>query len=271
MTPPDLSTAARELCNNRVRPAAMSPLPESLRPRDEPEAYRLQEMLHERLQESGFGRRAGFKIGCTTEVMQAFVGIDHPCAGGVMAETVQTDAASYPYDSFARIGVEAEIAVRLGTSLNAASAPHSRESVAAAVESCMASIELVDERYDDFRRFDMETLVADDFFNAGCVLGPERKDWQSLDLAAVTGRMRANGVEIGSGVGADILGHPLEALAWLANMRAERGLELQAGEFVTLGSVVQTHWVSPGDLIEVEVEGLGAAVVEFLATTTEDG
>ncbi|MDA0240427.1 MAG: fumarylacetoacetate hydrolase family protein [Proteobacteria bacterium] len=269
MTPPDLATAARELCNNRIRPVEMAPLPESLRPRDEPEAYRLQELLHQQLTNSGFGQRAGFKVGCTTKVMQTFMEIDHPCSGGVMSETVYKEYARCSYSGFARIGVEAEIAVRLGADLPARDTPYRREDVAAAVESCMASIELVDERYDDFRRFDIETLVADDFFNAGCVLGPECRDWRALDLGKIGGRMRADGREIGTGVGADILGHPFEALAWLANNRAEQGLGLTSGEFITLGSIVQTHWVSPGERINVEIEGLGSASVEFLASTAE--
>jgi 2-oxo-3-hexenedioate decarboxylase/2-keto-4-pentenoate hydratase len=53
------------------------------------------------------------------------------------------------------------------------------------------------------------------------------------------------------------MGHPLEALAWLANLRARLGLGLRAGEFVLLGSVVETRWVGAGDQVVVEIEGLG--------------
>ena len=81
--------------------------------------------------------------------------------------------------------------------------------------------------------------------------------------------MRVNGSEIGRGVGADILGHPLEALAWLANLLATQKRSIMAGEFVTLGRVVQTHWVTPGDVVEIEIEGLGPASVEFLASPLE--
>jgi 2-keto-4-pentenoate hydratase len=75
--------------------------------------------------------------------------------------------------------------------------------------------------------------------------------------------MAINGVEVGTGRGADILGHPLAALAWLANALAGRGRYLNAGEFVLLGSVVETRWVEPGDLVEIEIEGLGTALAEF--------
>jgi 2-keto-4-pentenoate hydratase len=52
-------------------------------------------------------------------------------------------------------------------------------------------------------------------------------------------------------------------LAWLANKLAERNRSLKAGQFITLGSIVTTYWVSPGDLIEVEMSGLGSIKINF--------
>ena len=75
--------------------------------------------------------------------------------------------------------------------------------------------------------------------------------------------MAIDGREIGRGVGGDIMGHPLEALAWLATMRAARGTPLRAGEFVLLGSVVATEWVERGAVVEVELDGLGVARAVF--------
>jgi 2-oxo-3-hexenedioate decarboxylase/2-keto-4-pentenoate hydratase len=59
------------------------------------------------------------------------------------------------------------------------------------------------------------------------------------------------------------MGHPLEALAWLASLRASLGLALRAGEFVLLGSVVETRWVSAGDDVVVALEGLGEVRATF--------
>ena len=54
------------------------------------------------------------------------------------------------------------------------------------------------------------------------------------------------------------MGHPLEALAWLANSRLRHGLDpLKAGEFVLLGSVVETKWLQAGDRVRIEIEKLG--------------
>jgi len=56
-----------------------------------------------------------------------------------------------------------------------------------------------------------------------------------------------------------VMGHPFNALAWLANSRARHGLDpLRAGELVLLGSLVQTKWLSAGARARVEIEELGA-------------
>ena len=75
--------------------------------------------------------------------------------------------------------------------------------------------------------------------------------------------MTVNGAEVGEGRGRDILGHPLEALTWLANLKAREGGGLATGEIVMLGSVVETKWLMRGDRVEVEIESLGRASVVF--------
>ena len=83
-------------------------------------------------------------------------------------------------------------------------------------------------------------------------------EWRDLDLAALSGAICINGTEVGRGNGGQIMGHPFEALAWLAHSRAARGMGLKQGEFVLLGSVVETKWLNAGDNARVEIESLGS-------------
>jgi len=127
----------------------------------------------------------------------------------------------------------------------------------------MAGMEIVDARYVDYTRLDTPTLIADDFFDAGVVLGEEHEDWQGIDLPTVGGVTRINGEEAGRGTGRDVMGHPFNALAWLANQRSRRGLSLAAGEFVFLGSVVETKWVTRGDHVVMDLDRLGRVEARF--------
>jgi 2-oxo-3-hexenedioate decarboxylase/2-keto-4-pentenoate hydratase len=107
------------------------------------------------------------------------------------------------------------------------------------------------------------TLVADDFFAAGCVLGNPVTRSASPDLLTVVGRARINGDEVGQGTGADVLGHPHHALAWLANHLAANDKSLRAGEIVLTGSLVKTAWLNAGDAVVMELEGLGRVEATF--------
>jgi 2-keto-4-pentenoate hydratase len=255
--------AATLLRDQRLARTPIERLPADCRPPDEPEGYAVQGVLHTLLAAAGLGPLAGHKIGCTTPVMQAFLGIENPCAGGILATTVHEAEARVPHGDYVRVGVECEIAVRLGGDLGPTGAPFDRARVAAAVEAVLAAMEIVDDRYRDYRTLDVPTLIADDFFNAGCVLGPPVTRWRDLDLPALTGVTRLNGREAGRGEGGAVMGHPFEALAWLANLRASLGLGLHAGEFVLLGSVVETRWVGLGDEVTVAIERLGEVRATF--------
>lgn len=261
MNDDNLTQAARIIAGRRVSHEAID-LPIALRPANEGDGYALQAAANGILSDSGLGKLVGHKIGCTTPVMQAFLGIHSPCSGEVFAATVAHERARLKHADFRRIGVECEIVVELARDITPAEAPFTRESIAETVGAVMAGIEIVDDRYADYKSFGVPSLIGDNFFNAGCVLGRPVRDWRRLDLAALKGRTLINGAEVGNGYGAMVLGHPLNALAWVANARAARGLGLKRGEFVFLGSLVETKWLSPGDHVRIEIEELGEAWLE---------
>jgi 2-oxo-3-hexenedioate decarboxylase/2-keto-4-pentenoate hydratase len=255
--------AAAQLCANRQQRTRLDRLPAELEPRDEAEAYAMQDALHPCLAGTGWGAVAGYKIGCTTPVMQRYLGIPNPCAGAIFASSVRQQHGRFRHADFVRVGVECEIAVLLRDDLSATATPVDRAMAARAVGACMAAIEIVDDRYVDYSTLGAPTLIADDFFGAGCVLGQPVPDFDPTRLAGARATMRIDDRTVGSGVGTDILGEPLDALVWLANNLAQRGQQLRAGEFVLLGSLVQTNWVAAGQSVAIDNDRLGGASAEF--------
>ena len=257
-----LARAARLIAERRLAREAID-LPEALKPTSENDGYVLQSLSNQLLAEKGLGALGGHKIGCTTPVMQAFLGIHAPCSGEVFAATVAHERAQLRSKDYRRLGIECEIAVELARDIAPEEAAFDRATIADAVGAVMAGIEIVDDRYADYRTLGVPSLIGDNFFNAGCVLGRPVRDWRRLDLAALKGRTLINGTEVGSGNGAMVLGHPLAALAWLANARAARGLGLKRGAFVFLGSLVETKWLSAGDQVRIEIDELGSVELQF--------
>ncbi len=255
-------TPARFLAQNRLERQCLSALSPTLRPVDESAAYAIQAQLHEELAPK-LGKISGHKIGCTTAVMQRFLNIPNPCAGGVFSNTIHQSGITIPHGVFVRPGVECEVVVLLQSDLPPIDKLYTEETVTDAVGAIAAGIEIVDDRYVDYKTLDTPTLIADDFFDAGCVIGTPLRDWQHIDIPALIGRTRINGVEVGRGKARDVMGHPFAALAWLANSLIARGQYLKRDEFVFTGSVVETRWVNAGDTIDVEIDQLGTTTITF--------
>ena len=146
-----------------------------------------------------FGDRVGYKIGCTSPVMQQYLDIPHPCGGGVFAHGVHHSGAVLNTKDFVRVGVECEIAVKLARDLAPSEAPFTAEWVGEAIEAYLPAIEIVDDRYVKWETLGAPTLVADDFFAAGCVIGEAVARSAAPDLLAVVGRAIINGAEVGQG------------------------------------------------------------------------
>lgn len=250
--------AAQRLLEAHQRRERFGPLPPELAPRTPEEAYLVQDDFVALRSESR-GAIVGHKIALSTLAMQRFVGVDQPQAGAMLESTLHRSPARVKAADYVNLIVEFEIAFEIAEGLPIADAPFSREHVAGAVGGVMPALELADDRgadYTQLARHPLE-LIADNAWNEGAVLGYPVTDWKKLDLAAVRGVARINGKEVGQGTGAQALGHPLDALAWVAGNLATRGRGLVRGDVVITGSLVTTKTAKAGDLFQWAVEGLG--------------
>lgn len=239
------------------------PLPPEVRPSDVNEAYAVAEVLQARWAESR-GPIVGYKVAITTKVMQELMGINEPCAGAIFRNFLHASPATVAMRDYVHAAVECEIGMRLSADLPDRGRPHDRESVADAVESCHAAIEIVEDQNAEYKKVDALGLAANNAWNGGAVLGPAVTDWRRLELGALSGWMSISGAEQGRGKGADVLGHPLNSLAWLANNRIARGRPLRKGMAVLTGSIVSTKFPKRGETVTVAVEGLGEASAKFV-------
>ena len=232
-------------------------LPESV-----DEAYRVQAAYQGALS-SDYGVVAGYKIAYTTTALQQASGISEPVAGVILANNVRHSPSALDSADFLQPGIECEVGVRLGSDLPASGAPYDRDGVSEAVEAVMTAFEVVDNRRTQGQdtQTQLLTTIASNILNAGVVLGKPVTDWRGIHLAGCRGYMTINGELVGEGMGSDVMGHPLEPLAWLANNLAARGEELKAGMVVITGSIVPPKWLKAGDSAVIGIEGLGEATL----------
>ena len=230
--------------------------PVEYRPKNLEEAYAAQDRFLE-LSSTGSPSVAGYKIAVTSQVIQQLVGLAHPCLGTIRGGSVYTSPSRLAESEFHHVAVECEIAFTLKDHLAPIRGEQNRESVRTLIESCHPAFELIEDRYADYSTMDALSLIADNCWCGGVVLGPAMTDWQTLALDQLTGTLEINHKKVGEGVTRDALGHPLEGLAWVANTLAEQGKSLKGGMVVITGSIIATEFLNSGDTAVFSVDGLG--------------
>ena len=248
---------------NGHRPPIES-IPAAFRPQTLEDAYAVQDAARPLIAARGRGAPVGWKIGSTSPPMQAALGIPFPCGGTLYAGTVHRGHAEMRRAEYSKPGLECEIAVRLSAGLPARPGGYDRASVLPAVAAVMTSVELVEWRFVDFKQAGVPSLIADDFFSCGCVLGAEHPASVLAGDANIAGRFTVNGDVAAAGNARDILGHPLNSLAWLANHGASRGAPLRKDEIITLGSIVAALRLEKPGKVEASFDGLGAVIVDVI-------
>jgi 2-keto-4-pentenoate hydratase len=199
----------------------------------------------------------GYKVGLTSLRMQAMCRIDSPIAGVVMEDRVRQTGARLARSDYGRLGLEFEIAVRLARDLGRSSGgPVTIPEVSEAIDAVCPAIEIVDDRDCDYRTLDVLSLIADNSWNAGIVLGALERVWP--DLAEIEGVVSVDGAENDRGVGRDVLGHPYQSVAWLAGHLADAGGGLRTGDIVMTGSLVTTKFPTAPCSYQFELKGLGS-------------
>jgi 2-keto-4-pentenoate hydratase len=199
-------------------------------------------------------KRIGWKVGLTAAPIQRQFGVHEPVFGCLLEEGKLRSGDVLGADLIDP-GFENEVCVVLD---RAVPPEASRAEVSRAIGAVFPAIEVIETR-GDFTR-DLALALADNAQQKAFVLGSPVPP-AALDLAAAAVRVLRNGIEIGSGRGDAVLGHPFNAVAWLAGKLAQFGEELRAGDLVMTGSFTRQFPLSRGDRVEAVFDGLGGVSV----------
>ncbi|HWA46224.1 MAG TPA: hypothetical protein VHA10_23610 [Hypericibacter adhaerens] len=260
LTDRDIDQASALLLDHWQKGRRLAALPDALRPRSRAEGYAIQARLERHTARPLFG----WKIAATSKAGQAHIGVDGPMAGRLLAERVLADGGATPLGSNHMRVAEVEFAFRMGRDLPPRAAAYSTEEVLAAVDTLHPAIEIPDSRYDDFVTAGAPQLIADDACAHLVVAGAAAKtDWRRIDLAAHKGWGRNEGRFEREGSGANVLGDPRIALAWLANELRALGITLGQGQTVITGTCVKPIEVEPGDHVVADLGVLGGLSIRF--------
>jgi 2-keto-4-pentenoate hydratase len=207
-------------------------------------------------------RQNGYKIGATSPQAQKLVGCDSPFFAPMFErDRIEPDTTLSMRPGL--MAVECEFAFKMGHNYPANGAPVDRETIADAVASCHPALEIIGRRTPGEGLPSLINCTADLGLNAGFIPGAPIADWQGVDLAAAEVRGLVNGTVTNQGIGENVLGHPLNALTWIAETLAKSGGRLNAGDWVSSGTCLGIIPITPGATITGDFGALGSVSVTF--------
>ena len=224
------------------------------------DAYHIQQRMLSRRLEKG-ERIIGKKIGVTSKAVMNMLGVHQPDFGYLLDGMVYNEGESVPMSTLIQPKAEGEIAFLLKKDLKGPGV--TAADVLSATEGVMACFEIVDSRIENWK-IKIQDTVAD---NASCgvfVLGDQLVDISNLDLALCGMVLEKNGEIVVTGAGAATMGHPVNAMVWLANTLGELGITLNAGDIVLSGAMGAMVPVQAGDNLRMAIGGIGGCSVRFI-------
>jgi len=202
-------------------------------------------------------RQAGWKVGLTAPAIQRQFEVHEPVFGWLLEEGRLASPAKLDHAGLIAPGFETEIAMELDADL--AGPAVDRDAAARAVARVYPAFEVIETR--GAFSGDLPLALADNAQQKAFVLGPAFARWREVDLAQVTVAVGIDGRVVAEGKGSDVLGHPLDSLAWLARALARHGRKIAAGQIVITGSLVRQFPIARGNRISARFDPLGEVAI----------
>ena len=223
------------------------------------QAYDVQDKVRQALVASG-ERVVGWKVGFTSRATQQAFATTEPAAAFLLGSGVYASGAEVPAGGFIGLAVEAEVALVMGRAL--AGPGVTPPQALLAVEGAVPALELIDFRYAG--KPTAIDAIADGVFAKAIVLGAPLTDVTHIDLALEGLVYELTGAVVATNTAAEVMGSPINSLAWLANHLGSRGLGLRAGDVVMTGSVSVLLRPKAGESVRARFTRLGSVSARFV-------
>jgi 2-keto-4-pentenoate hydratase len=254
-----IQTAVDRLIDARSTRRLLPPLSETDGDLTLEHAYAIQDALRAELDRRG-ERPIGWKLGATSPAGQAVMGLQEPACGFLLPARYAS-GAEVSISKSVNLGVEAEVAFKMRTKLVGPGV--TAATALPAVESAMPALELPDFTFSGTPR--AADYIASSIVAQAIVLGSPVERLEGLNLATESVEYGHNGEIVGTYTTAEVMGNPLNALAWLANHLGARGIALKPGDIVMSGSISKVLRPKSGDTIDAKFAHLGLVSVKIVA------
>jgi 2-oxo-3-hexenedioate decarboxylase len=229
------------------------------------EGYAAARKLHAHRCARGW-KPVGRKIGFTNRTLWERYGVHEPMWGTVYDRTLvqsRENEASVSLSGLTQPRIEPEICFKLKATPPVTKDP---QALLACIEWVAHSVEIVQCHHPDWK-VTISDCTADNGLHGRLVVGTPVPVEKIAGLAAALPFLRVTlkkGAEAkDQGIGSNVLGSPLLALAFLVEVLEKQGERLEPGEIITTGTLTDAHPVKPGETWSTDLHGFAARGMEI--------
>ena len=247
---------AENLINQHIEKKRFANLKEDLRPISTEEAYLAQFEFQAKVSRGSLG---GFKIGLTSIAQQKLCGIDSPIAGGIFLKEIFPSTHQIRLENYHGLGIEFELALKISKDIDPSENKFSNLNLLSYIDNIYPAFELIIDRNADYQNLDALSLIADNAWSAGVVLGDPIPNWENFQINNLNSTLYWNSepalhAQIKSA-------NPLHSLEWIINHLGQMGKKIPKDSLIMTGSVLQTRKPLKGDKITYKIENLSKVEV----------
>lgn len=255
----DIQKAATALMEAENEKKPITPFTSSAEEISVDDAYQIQlRQIHHKVDNGAV--IVGKKIGLTSKAMQEMFNVNEPDYGHLLNDMIYQDGDTISLDRYIQPKIEFEIAFVLKKDLKGPGV--SMNDVIEATDYIVPALEIIDSRIKDWQ-IKYEDTVADNGSSAGAIIGKTTARINGLDLAGMSMNVYRNNEFLDSATGAAVMGHPAQAVAWLANALGNYGISLYAGEIILAGALSKAVVIEDGDTFTAEFDHIGSVSATF--------
>ena len=258
----DIQESAKFLFKHRQNKLSINDLPNILTPKNDKDAYIIQEELKLLYLSLKDNISIGKKVGCTSLDGQKQLDITEPFYGNLFSRFYEIEPKNISSKKFSKPFIEPEIALRVKEDINISQAPFSIKNIHDLFDGFVCSLEIVDFRFNkNLKEIGAYNLIATNGASEFWIRNSEVFSMNKINFDDHEVSISFNNQIVGEGNVNKVMKNPLNSALWLINKISLKGEALLKGQFISTGTCTKAHELAPNTKVSANFGELGQ--IEF--------
>ena len=244
--------ASNILFENRLNRTSIETFPENCVPKNEDEAYQIQEELLKLYVNLNDNEIIGKKVGCTNNEAQRQLDINSPFYGNLFSKYSEKNQCIIKSSEFTKPFFEPEFAFKLNRDIDISKAPFTVAEITDYIDVIIPCIEIVDFRFiGNLKSIGIYNIIASNGGSEYLIKGNKELTLNEINLDNQPLEVYRNKKLIEKGNSSNVLGNPINSLLWLINELSKKNQPILKNYYISTGTCTPAIKLKMGDSLKI--------------------